>query len=100
MASYKKKNIKKLQPTRESRSVNIDMTPSKKARIKNIKQRPSPDKLKVLVGGKTKRRSTFTAIFAIAILFGIAYLIITLLHPIGLSEYVSSSFKISAIFTV
>ena len=86
MASYKKKT---------SRSVNIEMTRSKKARTKNIKTRTRPEKLTVLVGGKSKRKTVFSLIVAVAVVLFIAYTIVTIIHPIGLTEYLSSSYKIT-----
>lgn len=93
MAAYKKKNIKKLQPSKEPKRSNIKMKQSNKSTKKQVAAKPAQINFKVVTGGKGRRNNGIFVLVVIMILLIIFYSIFTLIHPIGITEYLSSAHK-------
>lgn len=92
MAAYKKKNIKKLQPSKERRS-KIQMKQSNKSSKKTVVNQPRQTSFKVVTGGRTKRKNGVLAIVLIVMGLIIFNSVFTLIHPIGITEYFSALYK-------
>lgn len=93
MADYKKKNIKKLQPTKEIKHKNIEMHPKKSYLVKKNDAVAKRLNLKVVKGRKDKRLTAVSFLAAVAIILLIAYSVFILFHPIGVVEYINSAYK-------
>ena len=98
MADYKKrKNIKRItkrQSSIKSMSEDIAMKSSRKRNAYVSSENTSKPPLKVIKGNKRKIRYSVFITLAVSVVLVCIYFIILAFHPIGVTEYFSSIYKI------